>query len=144
MADLVTQHGGDLLAIHLLQQTGAHRHQRAVFRHASGKRIHFRGVVDGHLGHPDAGVLRVAANRVEQPALDIILRLRDHSRARRHLGHPFGYGQRNERAAHTEHGGEGEQTAHAAVTTAGRHLVDTEQMAHDAQQQQDREIGSDE
>jgi len=86
----------------------------------------------------------VAAHGVQQPALGFVLRLLDHAGAGGHLRHPLGHGQRDEGAAHAEYRGIEQQAAHAAVTTGGGPLIDAEQAADDAQQEQDGDIGKQE
>jgi hypothetical protein len=57
VADLVADHGLDLVLVHVLQQAGADRHQGVVAVPAGGEGVRRRRVEDADLRHADAALL---------------------------------------------------------------------------------------
>ncbi len=63
VGDFVAQHGFDFFLIHALQQARGHGDQRRILEGAGGERIRL-AIVDGNLGHADAGALGQAAHGI--------------------------------------------------------------------------------
>ncbi len=139
------EHRLDLVAGHTLQQPGADGDQRRVAPCAGGKGVHVRRRVDRDLGRLDAGLSSLAFDDAEQPRLDFIARLSDHLRTRRALGHPFRHRQRDERAAEADHERQHQQRLVVdASTRLVEYAVDAQQPEHDAEHQDDGQVGGQE
>ncbi|MOA39523.1 hypothetical protein D3C78_1613120 [compost metagenome] len=93
VADFVGDHRFRLITAHVLQQAGTDRHQRCIAACAGRKGVDVRCLVDGHLRHGDTRLLRLAAHRVQQPALGFVTRLFNHFPTDGAQRHPFGHQQ---------------------------------------------------
>ena len=131
------EHGLGLVAVHRAQQAGGHRDQRVVAVGAGGEGVDLGRVVDGDLGHADAGRLRLPLHGGDQPLFGLVARLRDHLRAGGALGDPLRHQQRDERAA------EAEERRHHQQAGIGRR-VDAEHRHDDADQRQHGQVGGEE
>ena len=143
MADLVTEHGLDLFALHALQKTGADRDQGLVLVGTGGERVRLGRIEDADFGHADAGLAGLDLHGLEQPRLHRVARLVDDAHAHHAFGAPLGHQQRDDRAAETEHRGEHQQTVGAAALR-GDVLVEAEQPHGDRQHEHHGEVGDEE
>ena len=109
--DLVREHRLDLLVAHRLQQPRRHGDQRRILERAGGERVG-RAVVDRDLGHRHAGLGGQPADRFDEPCLMRVLRLLDHVRAGRPLGHLLRDQQRDDRAREPHDGRKRKQRPH--------------------------------
>ena len=124
------------------KQARAHGDQRRVAARAGGEGVGRLGFEDGDLGHPDARGLRLVGDGLHQPGFRLVRGLADHVRPGRALGHPLRQQQRDEAAAHAEDRGVDQQgamiEAHPLVV---ENAIHAEQPQHDAQNQQNRDVG---
>ena len=142
VAHFVRQHRLGLVAAHGGEQPAAHRHQCLVAAHAGGKGVHLGRVVHRHLRHADAGSARLAPYRFQQPALGLVRRLLDDPCAGKAFGGPLGQRQRQEGAAHAEHGGEHQQRREVKPhPLLVENALDAEQPQGDAQDRDNGQIG---
>jgi len=90
---------------------------------------------------PIPGPARLVRHRVEQPALGAVARALDDPSAGRALRQPLGHRERDECAAHADHGGDDEQRGDVDAPAPGlEHLIETEDAKRDVQYEQDGEV----
>ena len=142
---LVSKHGFDLVAGHALQQARTHRDQRRIASRARGEGVHVRRRIDGDLGRLDAGLAGLSLHDVEEPGLDLVARLRDDLRACRALGHPLGHREGNKRAAEADDERQHQQGLEIdARARLVEDAVDAQQPQHDAENENDGQVGGQE
>jgi len=145
VADLVAQDGLHFAAGHRAQQPRADGNQGAVSAHARGEGVRVGRIVDCHVGHADPRGRRLALHGVHQPGLDLVGRLRDHAGPRHAQGGPLRQGQGHEGPPEAEDGGEDQQVRHLeGDALLVEDAFDPEQAKHDAQDQNDGQVGDDE
>jgi hypothetical protein len=140
--DLVAQHGFHFVAVHVLQQSGGHGHQRRVAERAGGEGIR-RSLVDRDVRTADAGAQGELLHGGKQPGFVGVARRVDDMRAGGPPGQRFRDQQRDDRAGETDHQREDQQRAH--VDTVRRQVaIHAEQPQRDRQNQHHREVGGEE
>ena len=87
------EHGFNLIATHLLQQTTADRDQRTIASGTGRKRVHLGRVVDGNFRHADTGPFGLAAHCREQPGFSRIRRILEDPGTGLPFRDPFRHGQ---------------------------------------------------
>lgn len=137
MADFVSDNGFRFVTAHILQQTGTHGDQRSVAARAGGEGVDVRGVINRHLRHGDACLLRLLCDGVHQPTLSFVTRLFDNFPTNRLQRHPFRHQQRNDRAAKTKQQRHDQQAGHAA-------RLDPRQAKHQAKHHHDCQVSQQE
>jgi hypothetical protein len=138
--NFVTEDRLDFLLVHQSQQPSADRDEGAIAEHPGREGIRVRGIEDGHLGHADARLFRLALDRTDEPLLDIVRGALDHVRPRGPLRYPFGDRQREDRASKPE---QGSPNQHGDVRSVGWNDAKGGEHRHcDGRHEQDGEVGS--
>jgi len=114
VADFMGDDRFRFITAHVLQQPGTDSDQRGVATRTGSEGVDVRGVIDSHLRHGNARLLRLLRNGVHQPAFRFVARLLDHFPTHRLQRHPFRHHQRNDRTTEAEQQGHNQQTGHAA------------------------------
>jgi hypothetical protein len=82
----------------------------------------------------------VTADGLEKPGIGRVARLFDDLRVDGHLRDPFRHRERNERAAHAEHGRQDQQRLQVQAAAVVRIDVETGHFHDDGQQDHDRKV----
>ena len=138
VAHFMRENRFNFLLIHESQQTGGHRHQRAVLGSAGRKGIRF-AFVNAHFGHLQTELVGLSAHHAYQPLFQTGSRVVgiDKLHAHAHLGHGLAHEKRNDGAGKAHHERKDKECAH--VEAAACHLTEIEPREHAHNREHDAE-----